>query len=66
MLQCSKNRLHWRSHRLDLAHAAAQQHFGDQRMLKTGQLARTDKAIFDGLMDLDLNTSRGQLRKSAR
>lgn len=35
-------------------------------MLKTGQLARTDKAIFDGLMDLDLNTSRGQLRKSAR
>jgi hypothetical protein len=66
MLQCSKKRLHWCSHRLDLTHAAAQQRFGDRRMLKTGQLARTDEAIFDGLLDLDLNTSRGQFRKSAR
>jgi hypothetical protein len=66
MLQCSKNRLHWRRHRLDLTHAAAQQRFGDWRMLKTGQLAGMNKVIFDGLMGVGLNTSRGQLRKSAR
>ena len=35
-------------------------------MLKAGQFAGTNKVIFDGLMGLDLNPSRGQLRKSAR
>jgi hypothetical protein len=49
-----------------LTHAAVQQHFGDWRMLKPGQLAGTNKVIFDGLMGLDLNTSRVQFRKSAR
>jgi hypothetical protein len=66
MLHCSKKRLHWRSDRLDLTHAAAQQRFGDQWMLKTGQLTGTNKSNFDGLMGLALDTRRGRARKSAR